>query len=101
MMYDRHSLDYQLNQMTLREMEEIVPMTAPERSRIREWVRNGHPLGTNPWDYSDEEGYPLNFLQAFRLHYGCPSGPWDYWKGPETQALWDDDMKCFRHRDDL
>lgn len=97
---DKKSLDYQLNILTLQEMEEDVPMTLSERRRIRGWVKNGHSVESNPWNYNDAEGYPLNFLQALRLRHGYNSGPWDYWKGPETQGLWDDDRKCFRYRDD-
>lgn len=101
MKYDKKSIDYQINILALREMEELVPMTTSERKRIRGWVKKGHELESNPWNYRDEEGYPLNFLQAFRLHYGYSSGPWDYWKGSETQDLWDDKQKCFRNREDF
>lgn len=101
MKYDKKSIDYQLNILTLQEMEDVVPMTVPERVRIRGWVKKGHSVETNPWNYQDAEGWPLNFLQALRLHHGYSSGPWDYWKGPETQGLWDNERKCFRHRDEF
>ncbi len=100
-MYDRNSIDYQVNIQALQEMEEVVPMTIWERNSLRKWVRQGHELESNPWDYSDEDGYPLNYLQAFRLNYGYSSGPWDYWKGPETQLLWDENCKCFRSKDEF
>ena len=99
--YDRLSIDYQVNILALEEMESIVPMTTRERNSLRKWVRKGHELESNPWDYTDGEGYLLNYLQAFRLKYGYSSGPWDYWKGPATQLLWDNDDKCFRCPDEI
>ena len=99
--HDRYSIDYQINLQALEEMEAIVPMTVVERSALRKWVRQGHEIESNPWGYSDSDGYPLNYLQAFRLTYGYSSGPWDYWKGPETQLLWDESAKCFRSMEEL
>lgn len=51
--------------------------------------------------YLDADGMPLNYLQAFRLKYGYPSGPWNYWKGPDEQFLWDDARQCFISKDEL
>ena len=73
---DKNSMDYQLNLLALEEMENLVPMTLHERM-------------------------PLNYLQAFRLKYGYPSGPWNYWKGPDEQFLWDDARQCFISKDEL
>ena len=101
MKYDKNSVDYQINIQALQEMEGIVPMTLPERRLIRRWVHKGHELESNPWNYADSDGYPLNYLQAYRLEFGYSSGPWDYWKGPDTQLLWDDVHKCFRSHDEL
>ena len=98
---DKKSLDYQLNILTLQEMEEDVPMTLSERKRIRGWVRKGHSVESNPWNYNDAEGYALNFLQALRLRYGYNSGPWDYWKGPDTQLFWDETRNCFISPEDF
>ena len=63
--------------------------------------RKGYDIDTNPWDYLDADGMPLNYLQAYRLHYGYSSGPWDYWKGPESQTYWDDTRKCFIPKDEF
>ena len=101
MIYDKNSIDYQVNIWALHEMEEIVPMTLYERKCIRKWVRTGHEIESNPWDYTDSDGLPLNYLQAFRLKYGFSSGPWDSWKGPEHQPLWCDELKCFIPKDEL
>ncbi len=99
--YDHHSIDYQVNILALEEMEGIVPMTIRERNALRKWVRTGHELESNPWQDIDSDGIPLNYLQAFRLHHGYSSGPWDYWRGPETQGLWDESRKCYIYRDDI
>ena len=101
MIYDRNSIDYQVNLWTLHEMEEVVPMTLYERESIRKWVRSGHEVESNPWGFLDSDGYPLNYLQAFRLEYGFSSGPWDYWRGPEHQTLWCDELKCFLPKEEF
>lgn len=98
--YDKHSIDYKLNMMAFHEMNNCVPMTKPERDAVRNWVKNGYELESNPWDYKDCDGQLLNYLQAYRLNYGYSSGPWDYWKGPDTQAYWDDYRKCFISKED-
>lgn len=101
MIYDRNSIDYQVNLEALHEMEDSVPMTIRERKFLRKWVKKGHEIDSNPWDYADSDGMPLNYLQAFRLEFGYSSGPWDYWKGPDSQPLWDDNLKCFISKDDF
>ena len=101
MIYDKKSLDYQLNLETRNEMEECIPMTKRERDCLRKWVKKGHDPNTNPWDYLDCDGFLLNYLQAFRLEYGYSSGPWDHWKGPDRQTYWSEDLKCFLSKDEL
>ncbi len=101
MRYDKKSSYYQVNMFAFHEMDECVPMTKPERDNLRNWVKKGYDIDTNPWDYLDSDGMPLNYLQAYRLHYGYSSGPWDCWKGPETQPYWDDTLKCFIPKDDF
>lgn len=98
---ERLFIDYQLNLLALEEMENIIPMTAVERDSLRKWVWKGHNPESNPWNYCDAEGYPLNYLHAFRLKHGSSNGPWDYWNGPGTQLLWDDLAKCYRSKDEL
>ena len=100
MIYDKDSLDYDLNVFALEEMEQFVPMTLKERQAVRSWVSKGHELESNPWHYIDCDGYELNYLQAYRLHYGYLSGPWDSWKGPEDLPLWDERDNCFRAKDE-
>lgn len=100
MKIDRKSIDYQVNIETLHEMEECIPMTLPERRALREWVYRGNDVESNPWDYRDGDGLQLNFLQAYRLKYGYSSGPWDNWKGPHSQPLWNNELKCFISKDD-
>ena len=75
---DKDSIDYQVNLVALQEMEEVVPMTLRE-----------------------SDGMPLNYLQAFRIRFGYSSGPWDYWKGSDTQLLWDEQSHCFLSKDEF
>ena len=56
MIYDKDSMYYQLNQAELEDMERHVPMTIRERTAIRFWVRRGHSVESNPWDYRDSSG---------------------------------------------
>lgn len=100
MMIDKESMDYHCNLMELDDMEDRIPMTRNERNCIRKWVRNGHSIETNPWNYTDSDNYQLNYLQAFRLKYGYPSGRWDYWKGPDEQLLWDEERNSFFTQDE-
>ena len=75
MIYDKKSIDYQINMEAFREMEEVVPMTVSERRATRKWVQRGHELESNPWNYYDTDGLPLNYLQAHRLHHVTPVVP--------------------------
>lgn len=101
MIYDKKSIDYQINKETLREMEEDVPMTLSERNALRKWVKYGHEVESNPWDYYDSDGYMMNYLQAYRIKFGYSSGPWDYWKGSSGQGYWCKDRRCFVSLDEL
>lgn len=101
MITDKKSMDYQINLEELLEMEKAVPMTLRERSCLRRWVHKGNEVESNPWGYIDSDGLPLNYLQAFRIKFGYSSGPWDYWKGSDTQLLWDDQRKCFFSKDEF
>ena len=89
MKFPKKSLEYSINLQALYEMEEVVPMTSIERRYLRQWVKSGHDIETNPWNSIDEFGYQLNYLRAFRLEFGISSGPWDFWKGPDAEPDWD------------
>lgn len=99
--YDTNSIDYQVNLCALHEMEDVVPMTRRERFNLRKWVRSGHEIESNPWQYLDSDGWQLNYLEAYRLEYGYSSGPWDNWKGPEYQLYWCSERKCYVKCDEL
>ena len=98
--YQKKSIDYQINMAAFQEMDECVPMTKPERDALRYWVIKGYDVETNPWDYVDSDGEPLNYIQAYRLKYGYSSGPWDYWKGPDRQPYWDNETHSFISKED-
>ena len=70
---DKDSIDYQVNLVALQEMEEAVPMTLRERRCLRKWVYKGNEVESNPWNYMDSDGMPLNYLQAFRIRFGYSS----------------------------
>ncbi len=66
----RDPADHAADLMTLREMEETIPMTLRERKNLRAWVYTGHDPERNPWYFADCDGWELNFLEAFRRHLG-------------------------------
>lgn len=98
--YQKKTIDYQLNMATFHEMDECVPMTKSERDALRCWVKKGYDIETNPRDYVDSDGEPLNYIQAYRLKNGYSSGPWDYWKGPDMQPYWNNETKSFISKED-
>ena len=101
MLCDKKSMEYQINREALHEMEQIVPMTLEERAALRKWVKAGHEVDSNPWDYYEGDGYPMNYLQAYRIKYGYSSGPWDYWTGSPHQCYWCKDRRCLIPLDEL
>ena len=91
-MIDRKSIEFQLNKVALREMEEVVPMTRSERNAIRKWVRQGHEVESNPWGYYDADGCMMNYLHAFRIRSGCL---WDYLDVSDAPGSWTNDRRSF------
>ena len=85
MIYDKDSIDYQINVIAMHELEEFIPMTKRERKLFHKWVYSGHDPETNPWGYYDSNGYQMCYIEAFRLEYGYCCGPWDYWKGSNPE----------------
>ena len=89
MKYAKGSIDYKVNLVSLHEMEEVVPMTSYERARLRNWVKDGHDVESNPWNYLNDDGSEMNYLQCLRIHNGYSHGPWDSW---EYQVPWKRDL---------
>lgn len=71
MKYAKGTFDYAVNLESLREMEEVVPMTSYERARLRGWVKEGHDVESNPWDFLNADGTEMNYLQSFRIRFGA------------------------------
>ena len=66
--YEKQSLiEQQIRLEALHELEEDIPMTLSERNKVRSWVHSGHDVESNPWGYTDGEGYQLNYLEALRM----------------------------------
>lgn len=94
-MYAKDSIDYQINLIALREIEDMIPMTRRERKCLRSWAFKGHDVDTNPWEYCDTAGYPLGYLQAFRIEFGRSEGIWDYWSSCAfDDPYWDEELGC-------
>ena len=60
----------QVNKETLAEMENVIPMLTVERTALRRWVIKGNDPERNPWGYLDEDGWPMNYVEAYRRHKG-------------------------------
>jgi len=75
MKYAKGSIDYKVNLVSLHEMEEVVPMTSYERARLRNWVKDGHDVESNPWNYLNDDGSEMNYLQCLRILNGYSHGP--------------------------
>ena len=67
---DRDPIDHQVDLVTMREMEEMVPMNLYERKSLHSWVYNGNDPEKNPWGYCDEDGWMLDYIHAYRRHHG-------------------------------
>ena len=80
MIYKKGSVDYDINLCSLREMEEVVPMTLLERSRLRSWAKEGHDVDSNPWKIFEPDGSNMNYLKAHRIRFGVSHGLWDSWE---------------------
>ena len=70
MIYEKGSIDYDINLCSLQEMEEAVPMTLLERSRLRSWAKDGHDVDSNPWKMYEPDGSDMNYLKAHRIRFG-------------------------------
>ena len=80
MIYQNNTFEYRMNLAAFRDLEEAVPMTKSERSQFTSWVLNGHDLDSNPWDYFEPDGLPMNYLKALRIRCGYSHGPCDSWE---------------------
>lgn len=58
-----------LNQ-ELKACEESAPMTLPERKELREWVKAGNSVHSNPGLWAYENGNEMDFLDALRFEDG-------------------------------
>lgn len=67
---DRDPIDHMIDLETMREMEEDLLMNLPERRSLHSWVYQGNDPEKNPWGYCDEDGWPKNYLEAYRYHHG-------------------------------
>ncbi len=80
MKYRKGSPEFEFNLDSMREMEDVIPMTRPERDRLHIWVQHGNDVNTNPWRIFEPDGSPMCFLKALRVRQGCSHGPWDSWE---------------------
>jgi hypothetical protein len=68
--YNKDPVERMINLNGLREMEEVLLMNSYERKSLRQWVYNGNDPDKNPWGYCDEDGWPMNYLEAYRYNRG-------------------------------
>jgi hypothetical protein len=63
-------IDHEIDLESLHHMEKVSPMTSDERKSLRNWVYQGNSPDENPWHHMDKDGYPMNYLEAYRHHHG-------------------------------
>ena len=65
----RSTLEKQLQHEQLSEYESTLTLTALERQLLRQWVRYGNDVISNPWHYGND-GWELDFITALRIDLG-------------------------------
>jgi len=98
MIYKKGSVDYEVNRCSLREMEEVVPMTIQEREQLRKWTTEGHDVDSNPWKVYEPDGSDMNYLKAYRILHGVSHGIWDSWEFDPYLCETPDGMYVIRSR---
>ena len=48
-------------------MQNTVGMTKSEINELREWVASGNSVYDNPYFYSDDSGWPMDYISAMRF----------------------------------
>lgn len=51
----------------LQEYEKTMDMSIEERRELRQWVLSGHSPYDNGWYLCNEDGYPLDYINARRV----------------------------------
>lgn len=67
---ERDPVDHAVDLETMKEMEEVLLMNSDERKSLHNWVYHGNDPEKNPWGYCDEDGWPMNYLEAYRYRHG-------------------------------
>jgi len=81
-------------QRTLEEyMASIGSLTDEEKQELYEWVASGKSVYDNPNFFSDENGFPLGFIEAFRANIDMCENPSLYFNvdSPEYDDVFDDE----------
>jgi len=67
-------------------------ITEEERESLREWVTGGNSPYCNPWLHANENGFLMDYIQAFRIDVDMCNNPGDYFNIYETypDVLYDD-----------
>jgi hypothetical protein len=61
-------------------MASIGTLTDEEKQELSEWVASGNSVYDNPHFFSDERGFPLGFIEAFRANIDMCENPSDYFR---------------------
>ena len=80
MRFVKGSPEFEYNVDAMHDLEDLVPMTRPERKLLHYWVVFGNDIYTNPWRIFEPDGSPMSFLKALRIRQGYSHGPWDSWE---------------------
>ena len=56
----------------------VSPLTDEEKMELHKWVASGNSVYENPHFFSDERGWPMDFIKAFRINIDMCENPSDY-----------------------
>ena len=70
-------------------------MTQDEKNDLHEWVASGNSVYANPYCYSDDRGYPMDYITAMRFNdefLAGDMGPLQAYSAEDDDLSMDDDF---------
>ena len=65
----------------------IGAMTVGERAELCKWINDGNSPYDNPYLLYEENGYPMDYINAVRITEDMRNNPDDYIFGSETGSI--------------
>ena len=68
----------------------IEDLTDEELNELREWVSQGNSVYDNPCYMSEDNGKPMNYIEAVRIMTDMRENPENYWSEQKMRSYTDD-----------